>query len=798
MYEFVKAKPVWGDCLSNPYNQFLGFYTQINLGKDVWKDITLYIAARSYYRLFINGEMIANGPARTAKGYARVDEIRVKIHGKTDLAIEAAALDKIGKYCNDCTLEPGMLIVEAADENGKILTATGQKGWTYEELLYRKSMVETMSHSRGIVEYYHMNPDSTQWRRGHLQQGRCPICIKEKINFLKRRAPYPDYHVIPVSGLQEVADVIRDENGTAGFVYELAKSFNREWYEKIPADNRFIESLRKEKDVCFTGKLEVCQRKEGNNNIEEYRIFPGEHDCAFTWGIEKSELGFIEFTVEAEGDCTIDVINADHLHLLGTLKANTYASRFELEKGSYHLITFEPKLVRYVKFIVRSKKEVKLTAPRILDDSYPDKKETFFECSDGDLNRIYEGARRTLRLSTLDIFMDCPQRERGGWLCDSQFSAYAAYQLFGDTEVEKDFIENFMLTDGEKMWHGFFPEVYPGSKEDDTDPGIVNWSFWLLTELYAYYKRTGDQEFLDKCEKRVEQFVSGMLELRSETSGLLEGMNSVFVDWSLSNRSFAVEPISVPINCLGVYVLECMAELYHKDEWKKNADEMREIIVQMDGIAGIFGGGGDGARMEDGRIVRTDCQTESGVALEIWSGFHREDRNYISTFVNTMGVAPRYRANPNVGKANLFIGLMIRFDTLIQLGRTQELIKELRELYLDELRIGSGTFFENYNAFSGCHGFNGAAGAMLVNQVLGLGEPCERTKIVEIMPHPGELRWARGSAKCKDGMIYMRWSADQEEHELTIMLTLPEMWNYHLKIPFELRGWKITINGIRK
>ena len=46
----------------------------------------------------------------------------------------------------------------------------------------------------------------------------------------------------------------------------------------------------------------------------------------------------------------------------------------------------------------------------------------------GKLNRIYNGARRTLRLSTLDIFMDCPQRERGGWLCDSHFAAQAAWQ----------------------------------------------------------------------------------------------------------------------------------------------------------------------------------------------------------------------------------------------------------------------------------------------------------------------------------------------------------------------------------
>lgn len=793
MYKFVKARPVWGENLSNQYNQFLGFYTEIDLPANVRKKITIYIAARSYYRLFINGKMAANGPARTAKGYARVDAIKAEIEGKAEFAFEVAALDKIGKYCNDCTLEPGMFIAEIVDEDGEILAATGNKNWIYEELKYRKSLVETMSHSRGIVEYYQMDQNSMAWLRGKMNNAKQPVCIKERIQFLERRAPYPDYHHIDMKNLQEVSDIVKDENGTAGFVYGLAKSVNSAWYEKIPKSNCFLEVLRKEKDDCFTGQIRECKKKDTNRKW--YQIEPGEHDCSLIWGIEKSELGFLYFEIETEEDCTIDLINSDHLHISGVMKANTYVSRFELKKGSYHLITFEPKLVRYVKIIVRSRKKVSLTEPKIIDFSYPDDQKTFFECNDGDLNRIYEGARRTLRLSTLDIFMDCPQRERGGWLCDSQFSAYAAYQLFGDTAVEKDFLENFMLTDGTKMWHGFFPEVYPGSKPDETDPGIANWSFWLITELYAYYMRTGDQEFVDKCAARVEQFVEGLLQLRSRESGLIEGMKSMFVDWSLSNRSFATEPISIPINCLAVYLLEAMAELYHKEKWKKNADEMREIIEQMDSNVGIFGGGGDGAKFENGKTVRTDCQTESGVALEVWSGFHREDKNYISAFVNSMGVAPRFRPNPNIGKSNLFIGLMIRFDTLVKLGRIKELVAELRELYLDELRVGSGTFFENYNALSGCHGFNGAVAAMLTNQVLGIGEPCERTKIIMITPHPGELRWARGSAKCSDGMIYMRWYADQEEHNLRITLTIPKTWKYQLEIPFELNGWSISLNG---
>lgn len=85
----------------------------------------------------------------------------------------------------------------------------------------------------------------------------------------------------------------------------------------------------------------------------------------------------------------------------------------------------------------------------------------------------------------------------------------------------------------------------------------------------------------------------------------------------------------------------------------------------------------------------------------------------------------------------MFIGMMIRFEVLARLGRSEQLIRELKDVYLQELRDGSGTLFENVHALSGCHAFNGEAGALIVNQVLGLGQPLQLTKTVTICPASG-------------------------------------------------------------
>lgn len=785
MYTFQNALPIWRNEPEKQYNQFVGFHTQLNLKETT--QLHIAISARSYYRLYLNGEMIASGPARTAVHHCRIDELTANAQGDCHIAIEVAAYSKPEMYCNDCTMETGMLIAEISDAAGHVLTATCQEGWTCQALTYRRGLVETMSHCRGIVEYYDLTPESFTWRQKALSEK--PVILDEKITFLERRAPYPTYAAIPFRTLQTVYDMREIENTAPDFMITLAKTANPQWYDLIPEENLFLDRLRKEKEAPFTGSL------TWQKNCGRIQIVPGVAPAALLWDMAESEVGFLKFSVTVESPCIMDVLNSDVLDESGHLSSNTYATRFNLQPGSYCLTTFEPKLTRYVKLILRTGGRVQMSAPVLLDDSYPDDRSTYFQCSDGDLNRIYEAARRTLRLNTLDIFMDCPERERGGWLCDSYFTSKGAWQLLGDLSVEKDFIENFLLTDPDSTWHGFFPEVYPGTRGTSGDVGIRNWTFWLMLELCDYDQRSGDHDFILQYKDRIEYFVRELLSLRGP-SGLLENIGPIFVDWSLSNQPASMEPISVPVNCLAVCMLRQLAALYDHGDWAMAADEMSQIICDLD-RSHFSGGSGDSAYMdtESGQLKRGAYQTESGVALEIWSGFHKKQKDYLRSFVETMGSCPKHRSNPNIGKSNLFIGLMVRFDALAKADKIDVLVNEWKDLYLEELKIGPGTLFENISSFSGCHGFNGYIGTLITNKVLGLGEPMQKTKTVVINPHPGDLKWAGGSALCADGIIYLRWSADHEAHVLDMELRLPDGWAAHYESPFELTGWKIRING---
>lgn len=412
----------------------------------------------------------------------------------------------------------------------------------------------------------------------------------------------------------------------------------------MPAENEYLPQMTGSREYPFSGSY---SREPLSGTVS---VKPGARPFYLLYSDTVSRLGFVEISLTCKERTVLDVVTSDHKSASGAVEVNTYLAHYELEKGGYRLITQEPKLVRFIKLMIRSEGEVAVRKPELIDYSYPDTCTTGFSCSDNDLNRIYEGARRTLKFNTLDIFMDCPQRERGGWLCDSYFTAQAAWQMFGDRAVEKDFLWNFMLTDGAVKKNGFFPEVYPGSKKDPSDVGIMNWSFWLMAQLVDYAERSGDQAFLAEVYPRVEMFADGLLSLRGK-SGLLEGMDILFVDWSLSNADWALKPVNIPNNCLAVKILEELGALYDRQDWTGAAQEMRAVIEKMDAADMASGRQGDAAVYENGILHRTGYATEGGIALELWSGFHREDPVYARRFVEEMGTAPAKRSDPNIATA---------------------------------------------------------------------------------------------------------------------------------------------------
>ena len=155
-----------------------------------------------------------------------------------------------------------------------------------------------------------------------------------------------------------------------------------------------------------------------------------------------------------------------------------------MRAGTYHLESFEPYELKYLKVMVDG------GTCELLDLGFreyvnPDTERATFRSSDPVLNRIFEAARETFKHNAVDVFTDCPGRERAGWLCDSFFIGRVAADLCGNTDMERMFFQNYLLPEHfEALPKGMLPMCYPADHPNSNY--IPNWAMWFVVQEYLH------------------------------------------------------------------------------------------------------------------------------------------------------------------------------------------------------------------------------------------------------------------------------------------------------------------------
>ena len=771
------------------------------------KNAKVRIAARNIYRLYLNGGIVMHGPARAAHGYARVDEIEVGgllKDGENHIAVEVIVYggDFYKNYSNDCTLEPGLLIAEVESE-GKILSAIGREDWKVCRLSERMRYAERVSHSRECSEVCNIAPDGTNWRTGCGQEFVSAEILENEPVYLERKSMMPTLRKHPARDVIGFGSCRIDSEIEVVPEFWNRDSFNpKGYYDNLPA-HAVRECRQTVEDDC--GFVAAKRIFSGGMLLE------GAADKYICFDLGENFVGFPCVVLTAETAGIVDILHTEILEQDGSFAyPHNIVTRLFVPVGRTEYVCMEPCIARYVKLYLRGTGNVTVHGVSMMEYTVPDEHRSAFLCSDEDVNRLYRAAKRTLVLNTLDVFMDCPDRERGGWLCDSLWTARAASMMLSDVRVERDFIENFLLTPADGMSNAFFPEVYPGNKPNyPEDTGISTWSFWLMCELCEYVRRTGDRAFAEEHAARVEAFVNGSGSFIG-SSGLIEGLEGVFIDWSLSNRMEYQSRISTPVNALYAFLLRELGALYNRADWMEKGEKMRGIL--RGAIIDSTPGGlkkvktfPDGWEPEaDGSLSACGYTSESGMATALWSGlFERGEVPELIRYVrDCMGPMPKFPADPNIGKSGLFIGLCIRLDMLCRLGLHGQMFEDMKNIYMPQLTEGPGTLWEHsvIDSSSRCHGFNGHAGVHLMRDVLGMGEPVREPDgriVLNIAPHPCSLRWAKGTMELPEGLLSVNWKYDGDHFALDVHLPAEERDRFCVQVCLPREAKALDAENVR-
>jgi len=744
---FIQAKPVWPAGRERQKNLFVGFRAAFEAPRQ--EKVILRLAGSSLYRVYINGEFCGHGPARGPHGYFRVDEIELtgKLHpGKNVLAVEIAGYNINSYYLLD---QPSFLQAEIT-ARARVLAATGAPEFEACILNHRVRKVQRYSVQRTFIEAYRLAPGFDTWRNDWdtpLKRTECAVLPDKK--FLPRRTPYPSYAL-----RQPVRDV---SSGAVQTGIKPVKLWRDRSLTNIgPTLGGFPES-----ELELNPTIEL-QRLATSSVLTIDRPFPGrdrlrlESNSYHILDFGTNLTGFIgaRLTVRKKARLFItfdEILTSGDVDFKRLGCANVIS--FEMAPGVYEIESFEPYTLQFIKFtLLEGECEIERVYLRELAN--PQAARAHFASSDRRLNRLYEAGRETFRQNALDIFMDCPSRERAGWLCDSYFTARAALDLCGNTDIERAFFENYLLPERfEHLPAGMLPMCYPADHLSGTF--IPNWALWFVLQLEEYLARSGDRETVQAAKARVlalfdyfDRFKNG--------DGLLEKLESwLFIEWSEANNF--VQDLNYPTNMLYAAALEAAGRMYGLPELSAEGEKVRKAAAAESFDGEFFV---DNALRKEDRLEPT--------------GNHSEVCQYFAFFFNAANPdshpalwnrlcgefgpkRERTGAFPAVHQAAPFIGKMLRMEVLSRYGLCGQVLQEAMDYYFP-MAERTGTLWESDGARSSCnHGFASHLVHILNRDALGIYRVDPLNKEISLRFSDLELDWCSGRLPLPDGEICLDW-----------------------------------------
>jgi len=656
--------------------------------------------ALDLYQLHVNGEFIAQGPSRTAYGYCKKETFDLSKYQNFYITIEVLC------YNTPCyeVASGNPLFGCKVYSDGKIIADTD--GFICYEVSDYERKMQKYSSQRGFCEKYVM-----QSCRKNLYNGKesFVVATTEEVPcppIIDRTIYYP---------LHEREECVIVESGLVS-VDETLPRWSQEIRMNTDSNNVLCFNIEEITDLLSETVSQFSYKKS--------KVSPQilTDKTYLVYNFERIVVGFLNAKLTVKKDAEVYFIWSECAEekdgqLFVDFSRNTCCDvvKYQLKSGEYDLMTFNPYCLQYARIVCLAG-EISVEDFCVISMKNKNQKRISLTCENKKLENIFGAAQNSLAYNAVDVFTDCPGRERAGWLCDSYFMAKAEKLLFGSNAVERNFLENYVLAKNFNQTYpkGMIPMCYPSIVTSGRF--IPNWALWFVLEVADYKERNGyDQLVIDAKEKVLG--VLNYFEGLENSDGLLEDLKSwVFVEWSKANEF--VNGVNYPSNMLYCRALEVAGELYGDNEKIEKAKRKKELIIKQSFNGEFFED--NAVRDDDGNIVRTGNISETCQYYALYFGFADGVKftHYKNIIISKFG-RKRDDKNtyPNVFKSNAFIGNLLRLCCLLKEKEYKRVLDEVENFYYDQAKL-TDTLWEHDSIRSSLnHGFGSYVACLIAESL---------------------------------------------------------------------------------
>ncbi len=395
-----------------------------------------------------------------------------------------------------------------------------------------------------------------------------------------------------------------------------------------------------------------------------------------------------------------------------------------------------------------------------------------FECSNPEVNRLWQNGLWSQKDNFLSVPTDCPQRdERLGWMGDAQvFLRTASYNM----DVAAFFTKWMIDVEDAQTPEGIFPDTAPRLREDENFIGLGNlggsagWADAGVIIPYTIWQVYGDRRILERHYNAMVKWVDWIAS--KNPNGLrVNQLANNYGDWLCipSDTSFGTHS---PIKNL-------LATAYWADDCTKlariarelgRADDAKRFKKMFEHVRAAF----QKKWLEPNGRITTDTQT--GYLLALAFDLLPENLRAAATehLVNDIKSLDWHLSTGFIGISHLNPQLTLagRTDVAYRL-----LLRDDYPSWLYPVKHGATTIWERWNGWTHADGFFnphmnsfnhyslGSVGEWLFRHVAGIELDAEIPGFQKFILRPfiGEgLDFARASYRTMHGEITSEWKRD--------------------------------------
>jgi alpha-L-rhamnosidase len=427
----------------------------------------------------------------------------------------------------------------------------------------------------------------------------------------------------------------------------------------------------------------------------------------------------------------------------------------------FHLRAF-----RFLRLVINnSTMPVEVLAVRVRTATYPYEDRGRFSCSDPLLERIVETSAYTVKMNSLEHFVDCPWREQAQWMADARVMALGAYYAFGSYDLARKCILQFFA---EQDPDGFLPATGPQTPKMTLLDFPLH--FVMMIEEYAFH--SGDQELVREIAGSLDRLMGFYVGLEDADGLIVDRLGKgLFLDWANVDKRGQV----TALNCLYVQALRTYSGLLRglgrdreAGRFETRSERVREAVQRL-----LF---------DVERGLYCDCRVDG-----VRSAHFSQQSTMYAVFT---GTAPESQADELISRAFSTNGIetikgafLLSFATarMFRTASAQAALDMIRDYWGAMLRRGATTWWETFDrttpetaipyVFAGntptfgidyipvshCHAWGCGPAFSLPREVLGVRPVAAGFREIEIDPFPGDLTWCRGTVPTPLGDIQAEW-----------------------------------------